>query len=175
MVKFIALVLTLLLVALVAVVATRPDTFHIERRARIAAPPERIFALINDLRAWGRWSPWEQIDPAMQRTYGGPPAGVGAVYEWRGNGDVGSGRMEITQASPPSHVVIRLDFLEPFEAHNTAELSLQPTGDATTVTWAMYGPNTLLGKVLGLFLDVETMIGGQFEAGLANLKRATEQ
>ena len=175
MLKITAIVVAVLLVSLGAFVATRPDGFRIERSVRIQAPPDRIYPLINDLHAWGQWSPWEKVDPALQRTYSGQAAGVGAVYEWQGNRDVGSGRMEITQSAPPSQVVIKLDFLQPFEAHNTAEFALQPAGDTTTVTWAMYGPNTLLGKVMSLFFDMDSMVGPQFETGLANLKHVAEK
>lgn len=174
MLRVLAVLLAILVTALVAYIATRPDSFRIQRSLSIKAPPERIFPLISDFRAWPAWSPWEKIDPALQRTYGGAPSGVGAVYEWSGNKNVGKGRMEILEQTPPSRLVIKLDFLEPFEGHNTAEFSLRPSGDATEVTWAMYGPNTLLGKVMGIFFSMDRMLGGQFDTGLANLKAASE-
>lgn len=175
MLKKIAIAVLVVLVALVAWVATRPDTFRIERSAQIKAPAEKIFPLIIDLHAWSRWSPWEKIDPSMKRTYSGAPLGTGATYAWQGNNEVGSGQMQITEATPYSKVRIQLDFQTPFEAHNTIEFTLVPSGDATEVTWAMYGPNTFVGKFIGLFVDMDELVGSQYEAGLANLRAAAEQ
>lgn len=155
--------------------ATRPDTFRIERAATIEAPPDAIFPLISDFRKWTLWSPWEKMDPALKRSYDGAASGPGAVYEWEGNRKVGKGRMEITDAPPPSRVTIKLDFLKPFEAHNTSEFTLISRGGATLVTWAMHGPNLFVGKAMSLFFDMDRMIGKDFEAGLANLKTVAEQ
>ncbi len=155
--------------------ATRPDTFRVQRSASITAPPDKIFALINDLHAWSAWSPYEKKDPAMKRTFAGAPAGKGAVYEWDGDKNVGKGRMEIIEAVPPSKAVIKLDFIKPFEGHNTAEFTLEPKGDGTIVTWAMYGPSPLMMKVMGLFMNMDNMIGNDFAAGLANLKAVAEK
>ncbi len=166
--------LAVIVVALLGFAATKPDTFRIERSTSIKAAPETIFAHINDFRSWGAWSPWEKLDPAVQRTYIGAAIGVGAAYEWKGNSDVGAGRMEITESSPASKIVIKLDFLEPMEGHNTAEFTLQPDGEATNVTWAMHGPNQFLGKVMSIFVDMDNMIGKDFETGLANLKTIAE-
>jgi uncharacterized protein YndB with AHSA1/START domain len=174
MLRKIAIVIGLLLLALVGYIATRPDTFRIERSAVIAAPPQAIYPQIADFHAWPAWSPWEKIDPNLTRTYSGSPSGAGAVYAWEGNSDVGSGRMEILEETPPSRVFIKLDFLTPFEAHNTAEFTLTETEKGTQVTWAMVGPNTTMGKVMGLFLDMDEMIGSQFATGLANLKAQAE-
>jgi hypothetical protein len=134
-----------------------------------------VFALLSDFRQWGAWSPWENKDPAMQRSFGGAARGAGAVYEWEGNKQVGKGRMEIVEASAPSKIVIKLDFLAPFEAHNIAEFTMAPKGDATEVTWSMHGPASLMSKVMQVFLSMDKMLGKDFEAGLANLKRATEK
>lgn len=175
MIRTLALVLLAAVVAALFSAATRPDTFRIERTTTIDAPPEKIFPLIDDLHRWVAWSPYEGRDPAMARTHGGAPAGRGAVYAWSGNRQIGQGRMEITESAPPSRVVIRLDFLRPFEAHNTAEFTLEPRGAATRVTWAMYGPNRYVGKLMGLVMNMDRMIGGDFEAGLANLKAAAER
>src|SRR5207244_7224289 len=123
--KLVLAIVAIALVALALYVITRPDSFRIQRSTVIKAPPERVFALINDFHAWPQWSPWERIDPALQRTYGGPPAGSGATYQWTGNKTVGSGRMEIVDQAPPSRVLIKIDFIAPFEAHNTAEFTLQ--------------------------------------------------
>jgi carbon monoxide dehydrogenase subunit G len=162
------------IIALLAYAATRPDTFRIERSTVIQAPAEKIFGFVNDLHQWTAWSPWENIDPALKRTYSGPQSGKGAGYAWEGNNKVGSGRMEITDAAAPSKVVIRLDFLKPFEAHNTADFAFARQGDATKVTWAMFGPSPFISKLMGTFFNMERMVGGQFEQGLANLKRISE-
>ena len=174
--------LTKILIAVVVVLAgvlgfaaTRPDSFRIERSAVITAPPEKIFAQVNDLKAWTAWSPWEKIDPALKRTYSGPPGGKGAAYAWDGNKDVGTGRMEIAESVVPSKITIKLDFLKPFEAHNTAEFTFARQGDATIVTWAMYGPSPYLSKLIGMAFNMDRMVGGQFETGLANLKSITEK
>src|SRR5262245_64343135 len=167
-------IIAILLVAAIAVVlvwaSTQPDDFRTERSTSIKAAPEKIFALINDLQTWQTWSPYETKDPAMKRSFSGPQGGKGAVYEWDGNNNVGKGRMEITDSAPPSKVVIKLDFIKPFEAHNTAEFALAPRGDATTVSWALYGPRPFIGKVMGLFMNMDKMIGNDFEVGLAKLK-----
>src|SRR5206468_3186084 len=148
--------------------------FRIERGTTIKAPPEKIFALINDFHNWGSWSPWEKMDPTMKRTHSGPPSGLGAVYEWEGNKKVGKGRMEIVESSSPSKTVIKLDFFKPFEAHNTAEFTLEPQGDSTNVTWAMHGRQPYMLKVMCLFMDMDKMVGKDFETGLANMKAAAE-
>ena len=155
--------------------ALKPDSFRVERSASIKAPPERIFAQISDLKGWAAWSPYERKDPAMKRTFGAVTAGKGAVYEWEGNKNVGKGRMEITDAAQPAKVVIKLDFLEPFEGHNTAEFTLDRKGDATAVTWAMYGPANFVSKLMGVFFNMDRMIGDDFAIGLANLKSITEK
>jgi hypothetical protein len=164
-------------VALVAVflilAATRPDTFRVERSTTIAAPPEKIHALINDFGQWQSWSPYEKKDPAMRRIRSGPPAGQGAVYAWEGNKEIGTGRMEIIETTPTS-IRIRLDFAEPFEAHNIAEFTLSPKADATRVTWSMHGPNNFVGKMIQTVIDMDRMVGSDFEAGLASLKALGE-
>jgi uncharacterized protein YndB with AHSA1/START domain len=171
----VALVLLVVVAALLIVAATKPDTFRVQRTTSIQAPPEKIFPLINDLRAWRVWSPWEKKDPALKRTYSGAVAGRGAVYEWEGNKNVGTGRMEIADTSAPSRVVINLHFMKPFKANNTAEFTLTPANGSTVVTWAMYGPNLFIGKVMGTFMNMDKMIGNDFEAGLTNMKAAAEK
>jgi hypothetical protein len=178
MMKAALVVVAILVVGVAAVLAyagTRPDTFRVQRTATIKAPPDKIFPLINEFRNWSEWSPYEKKDPAMKRAMGATASGKGATYAWDGDKNVGEGRMEITDASPPSKVVIKLDFMRPFEAHNTAEFTLAPKGDATDVTWAIYGPNLFVGKVMGLFINMDNMIGKDFEAGLANLKSLAER
>jgi hypothetical protein len=172
------LVIVLGVAALLAVASRRPPTFRIERSTRIAAPMLQVAELIDDFRAWKKWSPWEQIDPSLQRSYSGPDAGVGAVYEWSGNGKAGTGRMEITgmDAGPDKGIItIRLDFLKPFKASNTAEFVMTPTAEGTELTWAMFGPSPFVSKVMGVFFDMDKMVGKDFEAGLSELKRQAEQ
>ena len=175
MIKKIVLVLAILFTGVLAYAATRPDTLHIERSVTIKASPGKIFPLINNLRAWPQWSAYETKDPAMKRTYTGPEAGKGAVYEWEGNSEVGSGRMEIIEVQEPSRIAIKLDFLEPFEGHNVAEFTLKPENDSTTVRWVMEGPNRYLGKLISVFIDVDDMVGKDFDTGLANIKTIAEK
>jgi uncharacterized protein YndB with AHSA1/START domain len=155
--------------------ATRPDAFRVQRSAAIKAPPDKIYALIVDLHGWQSWSPYEKKDPAMKRTFSGAASGKGAVYEWEGNKNVGTGRMEIIEASAPSKVAIKLDFLKPFEGHHTAEFTMVPSGDNTTVTWAMYGSSPFMMKVMGIFMNMDSMIGDDFAVSLANLKAVAEK
>jgi hypothetical protein len=175
MLKIILIVIVVLIAAILAYAATRPNNFRVQRSASINASPEKIFPLIADFHNWASWSPWEKKDPAMKRTYSGAPSGKGAVYAWEGNKNVGSGRMEITDAPAPSKVTIKLDFIKPFEGHNVAELTLQPAGGATNVTWEMHGPMAFVMRVFGIFVNMDKMIGNDFEAGLANLKAIAEK
>jgi uncharacterized protein YndB with AHSA1/START domain len=163
-------------IAIVLILAFRkPDSFSFQRAITIKAPAERIFPLINDFHQWRSWSPYEDRDPALKRSYSGAASGNGAVYGWEGNKNVGSGRMEITDSSAPSKIVIQLDFLKPFEAHNTAEFTMLPQGDATSVTWRMHGPALFMSKLMQVFMNLDTMVGKDFETGLANLKKLTEK
>ena len=175
MIKKVALIVVVLVAAILGYAATRPDTLHVQRAASIKAPPEKIFPLINDFHRWSSWSPYEKVDPAMKRAYGGAAAGRGAVYEWDGNNMVGQGRMEITDTSQPSRVTIKLDFVKPLEGHNVAEFTLVPQGDSTNVTWTMDGPTPYVGKLIGVFVNMDNMIGKDFETGLANLKAIAEK
>ncbi len=154
---------------------TRPDSFRVERSTAMNAPPEKIFPHIDGLKRWTGWSPYEGRDPAMKRAYSGAESGKGAVYEWDGNDNVGKGRMEVVDSTPPHRVVIKLDFLKPFEGHNMAELTVEPKGGQTIVTWAMYGPSTFMTKLIGTFMDMDDMIGRDFAAGLAKLKTVVEK
>ena len=169
MLQAIGIVIVLVIAAMLIFAATRPNSFRIERSALIKAPPEKIFTHINDFRLWEPWSPWEKLDPALTRTYSGAPSGVGAVYEWKGNRQVGSGRMQIVESTAPSKVVLTLHFITPFEAHNTVEFVLTPEGGATKVTQAMYGPRPFISKLMGLFFSMDKMVGDKYEEGLASL------
>ncbi len=175
MLKILAVIIVALIVALLGYAATKPDTFRVRRQASVNAPPEKIFPLINDFHRWGAWSLYEKKDPAMKRTFSGAATGQGAVYEWEGDRNVGKGRMEIMESSLPSTVAIKLDFFEPFEAHNVAEFTLESTGNSTKVTWAMHGPSPYLAKVMHIFFDMDRMVGKDFETGLTNLKTIAEQ
>lgn len=173
--------LKLILISGVAVVAailiyaaTRPGTFRVQRSVSIDAPREKIFPLIDDLHRHEAWSPWEKKDPAMRRTHSGAASGKGAVYEWNGNREIGQGRMEITESSPPSRLVMAMHFIRPFDAHNTVEFTLEPQGAGTFVTWAIYGPRPYCAKLMQLFFSVDKMIGREFETGLASLKALAE-
>ena len=169
------LAVVLAIVALLAWAASRPPTFRIERATRIEARASTVGALIADFREWQKWSPWEKLDPSLERRFSGSPAGLGAVYEWRGNGKAGQGRMEIVGATPAA-VTIRLDFIKPFPAHNTAEFRLTPVGagEATDVDWAMFGPRPFMMKLFGVFMDMDQLVGKDFEAGLAAMKQVAE-
>ena len=178
MLKTLAIIVVVVLVVIAGILiyaATKPDSFRVQRSASIKAPPEKIFPLINDLKTWAGWSPYEKKDPAMKRSFGPVTAGKGATYEWAGDKNVGQGRMEILEASPSNKVLIKLDFIKPFEAHNMAEFTLEPKGDTTLATWAIYGPSAYITKVIGLFFNMDTMIGKDFEAGLADLKTTAEK
>jgi hypothetical protein len=160
--------------ALVAIVALQPSAFHIARTAVISAPAAAVFAQVNDFRNWQAWSPWEDIDPAMKRTYEGASAGSGAVYSWAGNNQVGEGRMTITESHPSDLIRIKLEFLKPFAATHTAEFTFTPERDNTVVTWSMTGNNNFVAKGIALFMNMDKMIGSQFEKGLAQLGQVAE-
>lgn len=172
---YIAIALAILIAVVLVLAAMRPDTFRVQRSIDINAPADKIFPLINDYRNWGSWSPYEHVDPDMQRTFSGPPSGKGSIYEWRGNKSIGHGRMEILDTAPPSKVVIKLDFFSPFEAHNMAEFTMQPRGSATNVTWAMHGPVPFMAKIIHMFMNMDRMVGGQFQQGLVSMKAVAEK
>lgn len=169
MLRKILVALALVVVLVVAVVAMQPSEFRVARSAIIAAPAPAVFAQVNDFHAWEAWSPWAKIDPAMTETYQGAPVGPGAVYAWAGNHEVGEGRMRITESRPHERIRIALEFLKPFAASNTAEFTFEPEGDHTVVTWSMSGRNDFVGKAIGLVIDMDQMIGGMFEQGLAQM------
>jgi uncharacterized protein YndB with AHSA1/START domain len=175
MLKFIGIIVVLLIVGVLLTAATRPDTFIVQRTAVIKAPPDKVFPYINDFERWTAWSPWEKKDPAMKRSYGAAKSGKGAKYAWEGNSEVGQGSMEIAESVAPQRVALRLDFVKPFEAHNNVEFVLKPEGGATRVSWRMEGPVPYLAKIVHLFMNMDKMVGGDFEAGLANLKAAAER
>ena len=164
-----------LVAVLLVVVALQPATFHVERSITIAAPREGAFAQVNDFHHWKNWSPWEARDPALKRTFSGAADGPGAVYAWSGNRQVGEGRMTIERVEPPARVSIKLEFFKPFAATNTATYSFVPVPGGTRVTWAMDGSNDFVGKAFHLFVDMDRLVGADFERGLARMKSLVEQ
>ena len=168
------IVVAALIVVFLIVVAFQPSAFRVVRTATIAAPPEAVFAQVNDFHKWEAWSPWAKMDPAMKQTYGGPPAGVGAVSEWAGNSQVGAGRMTITESRPAELVRIKLEFFRPFKGTNAAEFSFKPAGGQTEVTWSMSGDLNFFTKGFSLFMSMDKMIGRDFEKGLAAMKAVAE-
>jgi len=154
--------------------ATRPNTFRVKRSININAPPQKVFAYINDFKAWSQWSPYEKLDPAMQRTLSGAEAGKGAAYEWSGNAKAGVGRMEIIESCTPDKVVLSLVFTKPFKANNVVTFTCVSEGDVTHVSWLMEGPLNFMAKIMHLFFNMDRMLGGDFEKGLADLKKISE-
>jgi len=161
-------------VVVVVVVASRPVEFHVARTARIAAPAAAVFAQVNDFHKWDAWNPWATLDPAMKQSYEGAPAGAGAVYTWAGNSQVGEGRMTLTESRPSDLIRIKMEFLKPFAGTSTAEFTFRPEGDQTVVTWSMEGRNNFMAKAIHLVMNMDKMIGGQFEQGLAQMKAVAE-
>jgi hypothetical protein len=174
-ITIIAVVIALAVAVILILAAMKPSTFSVRRAATMNAPAEKIFAVLGDFHQWRGWSPWENKDPEMKRTYEGPERGKGAIYAWDGNKNVGSGRMEILEATTPSKILIKLDFFKPFEGHNTAEFTMSPQGSATNVDWVMRGPAPFMFKVMDIFMSCDNMIGKDFEAGLVNLKTLVEK
>ena len=166
--------LAALVLVVVVLVLTRPSTFRVERTTRIAAPPDVVFALVNDFSAWDRWSPWAHLDPSMKVTHGGPPSGTGASYHWTGNDKVGEGDMRITESRPAQSVSIRLEFIKPFASVNRTDFSFKPDGAGTQVDWVTTGPLDFMGKGMDLFVGMDRMMGPDFEKGLAAMRREAE-
>jgi hypothetical protein len=174
MAKKILVALVGLVLVLLAVVATRPSSFRLERSARIEAPAEAVYAQVADFHRWERWSPWAKLDPQMKTSYDGPASGPGAVYAWSGNEKVGEGRMTVLGAKPGESVDIRLEFLKPWKSINSTNFTLRRESGGTRVTWAMAGENDFMAKAFSLFMDVDKVVGADFEKGLAQLKAVAE-
>jgi hypothetical protein len=175
MLKIVLIALITLIAIALVIAALKPNRFRIERCTSIKALPEKIFPLINNFQAWEAWSPWEKIDPACKRSYSGNESGVGTIYGWSGNKDIGQGRMEIVESTQYSKIVLKLDFIKPFEAHNMVEFLLQPQGDSTIVTQAMYGASPFISKLMGMCFNMDKMVGKKYEEGLASLKEIAEK
>jgi Polyketide cyclase / dehydrase and lipid transport len=165
----------ILVIAFLVVASLRPNTFSLSRSADIKAPPEKIFPHLNDFKNWGAWSPWEKMDPDLKRSFSGSASGQGARYSWVGNKKVGEGNMEITRSMPSSNIELNLNFLKPFKASNITEFKITPNGNMTTVNWEMRGPLNLMMKVMHMFMNMDSMVGKDFEQGLANLKSIVER
>jgi len=174
MLKKIFVALLVVVVVLVAVIALQPSQFHVTRTATIAAPPPVVFAQVNDFHKWEAWNPWGKLDPAAKQTYEGAPAGSGAVYTWSGNSQVGAGRMTLVESRPNDLIRIKLEFLKPMAGTSTAEFTFRPEGDRTAVTWSMDGTNNFVAKAMCLVVNLDRMIGGQFEKGLADMRAVAE-
>ena len=174
MLKKIIIALVVILVVFVIIVATRPANFRVTRSTIISAPPAVVFAQVNDFHKWDAWSPWAKLDPAMKQTYEGAPSGVGAIYSWIGNKEVGEGRMTITGSRTNELIGIKLEFLKPFATVNTTEFTFTPGGDQTTVNWSMTGTNNFMAKAFCMFMNMDKMVGGDFEKGLAQMKSVAE-
>jgi uncharacterized protein YndB with AHSA1/START domain len=174
MLKIIFISLAVIIVVLVVIIALQPSQFRVARSTTIAAPPPAVFAQVNDFHRWEAWNPWGKIDPAMKQNYEGAPAGVGAVYTWVGNNEVGEGRMTIAESRPSELIRVKLEFFKPFAATNTAEFTFKPEGNQTAVSWSMFGDKNFMAKAIHLFMNMDKMIGGQFEKGLASMKSAVE-
>jgi carbon monoxide dehydrogenase subunit G len=174
MLRIVLIGLLAVVVVLLVVIALQPAAFRIERSATMAAPPAAVFAQVNDFHNWEAWNPWQKVDPTARNTYSGAAAGPGSTFAWQGNKDVGEGRMTILESRPNELVKIKLEFLKPFAATNTADFTFVPSGGQTRVTWAMSGENGFMGKAIGLVMNMDQMVGGQFEKGLADLKSIVE-
>ena len=174
MLKRILLALVVIVAALAVIVVLQPGEFQVTRTATMAAPAPVVFAQVNDFRKWEAWNPWARIDPAMKQTYAGAPAGVGAIYTWAGNHEVGEGRMTIIESRPSELIRVRLDFAKPFAGTSVAEFTFKPEGERTAVTWSLVGRNNFMAKAMSLVMNLDKMIGGDFEQGLAQMKSVVE-
>jgi uncharacterized protein YndB with AHSA1/START domain len=175
MIKIIGIIIVVAIAAILIFAAMQPNSFRVQRSTTIKAPPEKIFAAINDFHRWEAWSPWEKIDPAVKRSYSGTDNGKGAMYAWEGNKDIGQGRMEIIESTPSSKLLVKIEFIKPFAAINTVEFNLAQNGENTTVTQAMYGPSPFISKLMGLFFSMDKMVGDKYDEGLATLKTIAEK
>jgi len=167
--------IAIVFLSIMAVAAFRPSTIQIQRSRNIRAPAERVFTLINDFHNWPLWAPQDREDPTLKRTFSGPEAGLGATSEWSGSGSSGKGRMSIVESEAPKRVAIAVDFVKPFEAHNKNEFTLEPSGASTRVTWKMHGTNAYFMRVMGLFVNMDKLMGEHFEHGLENLQKECEK
>ena len=174
MLDIILILVAIAVIIFIIVAAMQPSDFRVTRTATISAPASAVFAHVNDLQKWDAWSPWAKLDPEAKNSFEGPASGIGAIMRWAGNNKVGQGSMTIMESRPDEFIRFKLEFLKPFEATNTAEFTFNSENDQTTVTWSMYGKNNFMGKAMGLIMNCDKMVGGQFEKGLAALKSVVE-
>ena len=174
MLEIILIVFAVVVIVFVVVVAMQPSEFRVARSANISGSAPAVFAQVNDFHKWEAWNPWGKIDPAMKQIYEGAAAGIGAIYTWVGNNEVGEGRMTLTESRPSDLIRIKMEFYKPFAATNTAEFTFKPAGNQTAVTWSMTGNKNFMAKAIHLFMSMDKMIGGQFEKGLAEMKSIVE-
>jgi Polyketide cyclase / dehydrase and lipid transport len=174
MLEIILIALAVIVLVLVVIIALQPSDFRVARSTTVSAPPPAVFAQVNDFHKWEAWNPWGKIDPAMKQAYDGAPAGTAAIYKWAGNNEVGEGCMTIIESRPSELIRIKLEFVKPFAATNTAEFTFKPEGNQTAVTWSMFGEKNFMAKAVHLFMNMDKMIGGQFEKGLASMKSIVE-
>ncbi len=175
MAKKILIGIAAIVAILLVVILLQPADFKVERSTTIAAPAAEVFEQVNDFHAWEAWSPWATRDPQMKTTYAGSPSGKGAIYSWSGNDDVGEGRMTIEESTPGEKVGIKLEFLKPMAATHATMFTFKPEGEQTLVTWTMTGKNGFMSKAFNLFMNIEKMVGGDFEKGLAKMKAVVER
>jgi hypothetical protein len=167
-------VIVLIIAIFCVVVAMQPAHYTVERSATINAPAPVVFAQVNDFHKWQAWSPWEKLDPNIKKEFSGAPAGTGAVYNWVGNSDVGEGRMTITDSVPSTSIKIKLEFIKPFAATNATDFTFTPQGNSTNVKWTMSGDKNFVAKAFTMFMDMDKMVGTDFEKGLAQMKTVSE-
>jgi uncharacterized protein YndB with AHSA1/START domain len=171
----ISIALLILILGILLYAAMKPDSIRVQRSTEIKAQPEKVFALINDLKNWSRWEPQDRKDPSLKRTFSGAESGKGAESDWQGSGQAGKGKMLIVESLPPSRVVVQVDFERPFEAHNVNQFVLVPAGEMTNITWTMQGTNVYILKLMSVFMNTDKIMGAHFEEGLRNLKQVAEQ
>lgn len=173
--KKVLIVLLVAIAAIVGIIAAQPNEFRIVRSATMAAPQSEVFAQVNDFHHWNDWSPWAKLDPAAKNTFEGPESGKGAVFSWDGNDKVGSGRMTILESRPSELVQIKLEFFRPMEDESTTKFTFKPEGEKTQVTWDMSGRHTFMSKAFCMLMNMDKIVGGQFEEGLSNMKAIVEK
>ncbi len=169
------IIIAIVIIAFLVIASMRPSTFSLQRSINVNATPEKIFPHLNDFKNWGAWSPWEKMDPELKRGFSGSASGKGAHYSWIGNKKVGEGNMEITRSIPSSNIELNLNFLKPFKASNVTEFKITQNGNTSNVNWEMRGPLNLFMKIMHMFMNMDKMVGKDFEAGLANLKSIVER
>ena len=170
----ILIAVAVIVVVFLVIVALQSKEFRVARSATMAAPPSVVFAQVNDFHKWEAWNPWGKIDPAIKQNYEGAQAGVGAIYTWTGNREVGEGRMTIIESRPSELIRIKMEFFKPFAGNSTAEFTFKPENSQTALTWSMFGANNFMAKAMHLVINMDKMIGGQFDRGLASMKSIVE-